>query len=173
MLPATVLDLAAPGHDSLEQIAPGQQLCRFHNGHSVDGGLRPWESRVFALLRGRAVGGVVPAESLTLGVELEAEQWWEQFVEACFADCRGRGYVVRRWAGIFALIAVGILYVGGFALIVSSKGSGTSTNSSPSASPSCSSSPRKSRSTVRRSATCSRPRRGERKPLAHAPRTVA
>jgi len=90
-LPATVLDLSARGYFSLEQIAPGQQLCRFHHGQSGTGALGPWEARVLTLLRRRAVSGVVPAESLTLGVELEAEQWWEQFVEEVLADCRGRG----------------------------------------------------------------------------------
>jgi hypothetical protein len=125
-VPATVLDLAARGYFSLEQIAPGQQLCRFpHNGESNGGALLSWEALVLTLLRKRAVSGVVPAEALTLGIEFEAEAWWDQFVQEVLDDCGARGYVVRRWARFFAAALVIVVFGVAWALVLSSKGSGT------------------------------------------------
>ena len=77
-LAATVVDLAARRYVHLEQVGPGEVLCRFPHRPPDDRPLLPHERQVLDLLTGRAVDGVVPAGALGQGVTDEADRWWEQ-----------------------------------------------------------------------------------------------
>ena len=81
-LAATVVDLAARGYLHLEQVGPGEVLCRFPHRPPADRPLLPHERQALDLLAGRAVDGVVPAGALGQGVTDEADRWWEQFALA-------------------------------------------------------------------------------------------
>jgi hypothetical protein len=94
-LAATVVDLAARGWIHLEQIAPGEVLCRFAHQPPTGDVLREHERQALDLLRSRAVDGVVPAGALGQGVADEAGQWWNHFV-ACVAAEGDRAHLVRR-----------------------------------------------------------------------------
>jgi hypothetical protein len=81
-LAATVIDLAARGWVHLEQIAPGQTLCRFPRMDPVGDDLLAHERQTLDLLRARAVDQVVPAGALGQGVTDEADRWWARFRHA-------------------------------------------------------------------------------------------
>lgn len=49
------------------------------------------------MLRSRAIEGVVPAEALTVGIQDEADVWWEAFANEVVEDARARGYVQPTW----------------------------------------------------------------------------
>jgi hypothetical protein len=99
-LAATVVDLAARGWLHLEQIAPGEVLCRFARQPPTDDELREHEHQVLALLRTRAGAEdrerrVVPAGALGQGVADEADRWWDRFSAAVVAEGEARGLVRR------------------------------------------------------------------------------
>jgi hypothetical protein len=90
-LAATVVDLAARGHVHLEQVGPGEVLCRFPHRPPAHRPLLPHERQALDLLMGRAVDGVVPARALGQGVTDEADRWWEQFALAVAREGEAAG----------------------------------------------------------------------------------
>ena len=111
-LPATVLDLAARGVVHLEETAPGECLCRLRPRSNSEG-LLPYERRVLSLLRSRAIGGTVPADALTVGVQDETDAWWKAFADEVTADSRERGYLQPTWwtRGLAPLALTGVIAV--------------------------------------------------------------
>src|SRR5947209_13769793 len=104
-VPATLLDLAARGAVTIDQVAPGRFVCRLKS--KVPAGLAPYEEQVLDHVRGLASGGVVPCEALTTGPEAQSKGWWDRFQKAVVADARGQGLSRSRW-GKPALVALGI-----------------------------------------------------------------
>jgi len=90
-LAATVVDLAARGYVHLDQVGPGEVLCRFPHRPPADRPLLPHERQALDLLMGRAVDGVVPAGGLGQGVTDEADRWWEQFALAVAREGEAAG----------------------------------------------------------------------------------
>jgi hypothetical protein len=88
-VPATLLDLAARRLVEIEEREPGSYVCRLEE--RSDGELTSYEQRVMELLRGRASGGIVPAEALTTGPKAESSRWWKGFQKEVVADAQRRG----------------------------------------------------------------------------------
>lgn len=88
-VPATLLDLAARGVVEIEERGPGSYVCRLHE--TGDEPLSAYERRIVELLRGRASGGIVPAQALTTGPAKEASRWWNDFRREVVADSQRRG----------------------------------------------------------------------------------
>ena len=65
--PATLLDLAARRIVVLEEVQPGNSICRLrdHDGSTLSG----YERMVVDQLRTRAIDGVVPTDALTTGTD--------------------------------------------------------------------------------------------------------
>lgn len=109
-LPATVLDLATRGWWRLEQIEPGEVLCRLPRVEPDDL-LARHERRVVTLLHDRAVGRTVPAGALTLGVEDEHTAWWERFEVEVQASGRDEGVFasLSPWQRLFVTVGIGFV----------------------------------------------------------------
>jgi hypothetical protein len=102
---ATLVDLAARDHVTIEQIGDGDNLVRLRSrGDDVP---NPYEQQVLALVRERAHGGTVPARELSLGYGDAAERWWKTFRGSVIDEARGEGLARRRFSGVqVALLAV-------------------------------------------------------------------
>lgn len=112
-LPATVLDLAGRQHLTLDEISPGEYLCRLsHRSPPVDG-LTPYEQQVWTLLRDRAEGGTVPADALTLGASEESPDWWRAFQRAVVAAANEHGLTGNGGVRSLVLFFVAALAVTG------------------------------------------------------------
>ena len=96
-VPATLLDLAARGHVSIEEIAPGQAICRLKP--VSDAGLQPYERKVLDHVRSRAIDGVVPAAALTTGPQAASRGWWRDFAKTVITDSQVRGLSRNFWDG--------------------------------------------------------------------------
>jgi len=107
-LAATVVDLAARGHVHLEQVGPGEVLCRIRHLPPTGDRLLDHEDQVLSLLRSRAVDGVVPAGALGLGVTDEADRWWGRFRHAVEdeGDASGLTRGVSPLPDLLALLSV-------------------------------------------------------------------
>jgi hypothetical protein len=108
-IPATLLDLAARGFLELEQTVPGHVTCRLR-GLGRQDPPAPYERRVLALLRARAVDGVVPAAALTTGPGDRAARWWKGFRGEVIDETQARGLSRDIWdsrtLGTVALVAL-------------------------------------------------------------------
>lgn len=113
-LPATLFDLAARRAVSIEETEPGQYGCRLAGG--TPDGLKPYESRVFQLLRKRAAGGLVPARALTSGPSDEAKGWFKGFRREVVDEATADGECERRWPRpvltVMALLVLAAFYLG-------------------------------------------------------------
>jgi hypothetical protein len=108
-LPATLLDLAARDVVELEHRGPGVFFCRLDP--RADPPSTEYETRVLALLRRRAVGGVVPPEALTTGPRKASTKWWGAFRREVIDDCQRRGLSRDLWnrSTLSALTVVGLV----------------------------------------------------------------
>jgi Predicted membrane protein (DUF2207) len=88
-VPATLLDLAARRVLEIEERGPDVFYVRLRRPPSDV--LTPYEHRVLAHLERRASDGVVPAQALTTGPELESKSWWQAFRSEVVADANARG----------------------------------------------------------------------------------
>jgi len=113
---ATVLDLAARRHITIEWIAP-HTFVRVRGATTADAdALTAYEQQVLTHLRGLAAetrDGMVPAEALTTGPRAEARGWWKRFERAVTDDARARGLSRPRWgAGARTVLGAGAVVVG-------------------------------------------------------------
>jgi len=114
-VPATLFDLAARRAVKIEEPEAGQYACRLD--HSPVGGLTAYESRVLALLRKKASGGVVPARALTAGPSDEAKGWMKGFRKEVIAEANAAGKCEPRWPKA-VLSLMGALVAGAFVIAV-------------------------------------------------------
>ena len=94
-VPATLLDLAARKVVQIDETEPHVYECRVES--SPNGDLTPYERRVHELLRGKAVGGVVPAAALSTGTAGWAKSWLRSFEADVVAEARRLGLTEPRW----------------------------------------------------------------------------
>ncbi len=110
-VPATVLDLAARGVFSLEEIEPGRTICRVARRGA--GQLTPYEDRVYDTIRDRAIDGIVPAAALTPGTRDASQKWQREFQKEVIADSHARGLTRDRWpSGLCGVLGLGLVLVG-------------------------------------------------------------
>jgi hypothetical protein len=93
---ATLVDLAARRHVTIEQIGDGENLVRLRD--RAGDPTNDYEAQVLALVRDRARHGTVPATELSLGYGDKAERWWKAFRSAVIDDARRRGLARRRFS---------------------------------------------------------------------------
>ncbi len=93
--PAVLLDLAARGFVSLDEVQPGRTVCRLRQGG--DDRITDYEDRVLTELRTKAVDGVVPADALTTGPELQSKGWHRALAKEVIVDAQSRGLTSPRW----------------------------------------------------------------------------
>ena len=93
--PAVVIDLAARGVLELDEVQPGKTICRVRGRHV--GPLADYEQRILAELEAKAVDGVVPADALTTGPELQSKRWHRALASEVVAESQARGLTVARW----------------------------------------------------------------------------
>jgi hypothetical protein len=114
--PATLLDLAARDVITLDEVQPGETICRVPEVPPVD--VTPFERHVLVALAGKAIRGVVPATALTTGTDDASARWHRALAQLVVADAQARGLTHDRWpkrvvavigagvAGVVALLAV-------------------------------------------------------------------
>lgn len=109
--PATLLDLAARRLFELETQPDGSTLVRVPARAAGRSELNAYERRVYDLVMGKAVDGVVPATALTTGTAgAAAKGWWKGFRKDVIADARARGQCLPVWGkGISTVLAVAAL----------------------------------------------------------------
>lgn len=127
--PATLLDLAARRVVRLEEVAPGETICRLRGGADGDA-LAPYEARVLDEVRRKAVDGVVPTDALTTGPEAASSGWHRAFDRDVIADAQRQGLTRPRWPRwLVAIVGAGPLAVG--ALLYLSSAVGGNSNDQP------------------------------------------
>jgi hypothetical protein len=89
-VPATLLDLAARRVVEIEERGPDVFYVRLRQAPRSEA-LTPYERRVLAHLERRASDGVIPAEAITTGPELESGGWWQSFRIEVVSDAKARG----------------------------------------------------------------------------------
>jgi hypothetical protein len=110
--PATLLDLAARSVIGLEEVQPGQTICRVPPETAGAEELAPFERHVLAALRAKAVDGVIPATALTTGTEDASARWHRELAQLVVVDAQGRGLTVDRWPKrVVRLVGAGVLVV--------------------------------------------------------------
>lgn len=108
--PATLLDLAARDVIALDEIQPGQTICRVPADSSPD--LAPFEQHVLAELRTKAIDGVIPATALTTGTADASARWHRDLAQLVVGDAQRRGLTLDRWPkSIVRLVGAGVLVV--------------------------------------------------------------
>jgi Predicted membrane protein (DUF2207) len=112
--PATLLDLAARDVISLEEIQPGQTICRVATSATAPADLAPFELHVLSALRAKAIDGVIPATALTTGTEDASARWHHELAQLVVVDAKQRGLTIDRWPKR----TIGLIGAGSFVLIV-------------------------------------------------------
>jgi hypothetical protein len=105
---ATLVDLAARRHVTIEQIGGDENLVRIRDRADAT---NAYEAQVLALVRDRAQNGTVPATELSLGYGDTAERWWKVFRDAVIDDARRRGLARRRFSPAQQLLLAASLLV--------------------------------------------------------------
>jgi hypothetical protein len=114
--PATLLDLAARDVIELDEVQPGETICRVPA--APPDGLAPHERHVLFALSGKAIGGVVPATALTTGTGDASARWHRELAGLVVADGQRRGLTVDRWTkAVIRLVGVGVVVVAGLLLL--------------------------------------------------------
>ena len=107
--PATLLDLAARRVVTLEEVQPGQTVCRVR-ASGGDEDLTPYERRVLDVVRERAIDGVVPAAALTTGVDEVSRGWQRGLAKDVIHETQAAGLSRDRWpAGLVGLLGFGVI----------------------------------------------------------------
>jgi hypothetical protein len=108
--PATLLDLAARDVVSLDEVQPGETICRVSPGGTAN--LAAFEQHLLAALRAKAIDGVIPATALTTGTEDASARWHRELAQMVIADAQQRGLTVDRWPKIFGpIVGAGVIAV--------------------------------------------------------------
>jgi hypothetical protein len=103
--PATLIDLAARGALSIDDVGDNEYVCRLRRdaAHTETA----YERRIVEHLRDRAVDSVVPARALTFSPP-EATRWWRDFRREVVEEAQRRGLCRDLWdrtaSGIFFLL---------------------------------------------------------------------
>jgi hypothetical protein len=108
-LSATLVDLAARGHCTLEQIGGGQELVRLRP--HTDDPMNEYESKVLGLVRTRAQNDTVPTSELSLGYGDKADSWWKNFQRSVLDHARELGLVRRRFSRAQSVLLAATLAV--------------------------------------------------------------
>ena len=108
-VPATLLDLAARRVVTIEESTPATYSCRL--GAQPSASLTPYEAQVLALLRRRAVDGVVPAQALTAGPEDEARGWMKNFRSNVVGEAGRAGLCAARWPPRAVALMAGLVLI--------------------------------------------------------------
>jgi Predicted membrane protein (DUF2207) C-terminal domain len=125
-VPATLVDLAARRWVALDEIAPGQTICRIRR-RAGQGELTEYEHQVLDHVKGLAVDGQVPAQALTTGPGGASQAWWKRFRSAVLADARSRGLARRRWPKLYGTLGVAAAVGAGVALWAATGGKDSDT----------------------------------------------
>ena len=80
---------------ALDEVQPGRTICRIRASSAAQ--CTDYESRVLAELTSKAVDGIVPADALTTGPELQSKRWHRALESEVVADAQARGLTVARW----------------------------------------------------------------------------
>lgn len=96
-VPATVVDLAARGHLDIDEVGEQVSLRPRQHGSHADEVLTAYEQRVLRHVAKHVVGGVAPAQVLTIGPQGTSERWFRGFVREVTAHGRSLGLCRRRW----------------------------------------------------------------------------
>ena len=124
-VPATVVDLAARRHLTLEEVQPGRTISRVRRTDAH--GLTEYEQRVLGAIGAKAIDGVVPTEALTTGPEDASRGWRRGYEKEVIAESQARGLTYDRWpAGIVGLVGLGALVIFGLVFIAGTFGGDTS-----------------------------------------------
>ncbi len=116
--PATLLDLAARDVITLEEVQPGQTICRVPPEPPEAEALAPFERHVLTALRAKAVDGVIPATALTTGTEDASARWHRELARLVVADAQRRGLTVDRWPKrVVQLVGAGVVVIVGLFLL--------------------------------------------------------
>jgi hypothetical protein len=125
--PAIVIDLTARGFLALDEVQPGKTVCRIRAGR--DSPLTDYERRVLAELRTKAVDGVVPADALTTGPELQSSRWHRALAGEVIGDAQARGLTVARWPRrVTVALGLGLAVVAGLLFVSSEVNGGVATD---------------------------------------------
>jgi Predicted membrane protein (DUF2207) C-terminal domain len=108
--PATLLDLAARDVITIDEIQPGETICRVPDDSSAT--IASFEQHVLSALRTKAIDGVVPATALTTGTADASARWHRQLARLVVADAQQRGLTLERWSSaVIRLVGAGVLVV--------------------------------------------------------------
>jgi hypothetical protein len=108
--PATLLDLAARDVIALDEIRPGETICRVPEVPPSD--TAPFERHLLVALAAKAVRGVVPAPALTTGTDDASAKWHRELARLVVADAQARGLTLDRWPKrVVAVIGAGVVAV--------------------------------------------------------------
>jgi Predicted membrane protein (DUF2207) C-terminal domain len=119
--PATLLDLAARDVITLDEIQPGETICRLPADSSTT--VAPFERHVLAALRTKAIDGVIPATALTTGTADASARWHRQLAQLVVVDAQHRGLTLERWSNaIIRLVGAGVLVVVALLLLAAQLG---------------------------------------------------
>jgi Predicted membrane protein (DUF2207) len=122
--PATLLDLAARDVITLDELRPGETICRVRPTPEVVAGLAPFERHVLSALQAKAIDGVIPTAALTTGTEAASKRWHRDLAKLVVVDAQQRGLTEDRWpkrpvqivsAGAFVVVMLIVLstWIGG------------------------------------------------------------
>jgi hypothetical protein len=119
--PATLVDLAARKLVVLEEVQPGNTICRLRERDGVE--LTRYERMVLDQLRRRAHDGVVPTDALTTGTDDVSRAWHRDFARQVVTDSKARGLTRDRWPNrLVAVLGSGALAVLGLAFAAGAVG---------------------------------------------------
>jgi hypothetical protein len=109
-IPATMLDLAARGVLSIEDVGIGRYMCRLLKR---DVPLTAYEERLLEHLGELARDGIVPAEAMTTGTRDEALKWWRGFRKDVVGEAQECGLCVDLFTkgAATGFFAVGVILV--------------------------------------------------------------
>jgi hypothetical protein len=122
-LPATLLDLAARRHLSIDWLGE-RTLVRVRTAVAPDPAMREltdYERMVLDHVRAlsaQTADGFVPAEALTTGPDAVAKNWWTRFAKAVTRDARARGLSRPRVGARARTVLVALAVVVGIAVFV-------------------------------------------------------
>jgi hypothetical protein len=96
---ATLLDLAARGWLTLEQIEPDRYVCRLRGKEVAGAELLPFELRVLDLVQRTAVDGVAQVRDLAAKTDASTVRFWALFAAEVRLDVQQRGLGTMTPAG--------------------------------------------------------------------------
>jgi Predicted membrane protein (DUF2207) C-terminal domain len=115
--PAIVLDLAAQGALTLDEVQPGRTTCTVKERGELE--LSSYELRILAELGAKAIDGIVPTDALTTGPEDQSERWHRVLAQEVVDDAQARGLTVDRWPkrivapfGVTLVVIIGLAFAG-------------------------------------------------------------